>query len=177
MKSLSPAWLFVTPWTVAHQAPQSMEFLRQECWSGLPFPSPGANKELNYTYIILERKIPIMNHSLCCEQQGSLFCWSIRCLCMWRRRRWEHGWTGQGDAGRVCGQSCLLYNVHQPVHGEMIGDRYRKMMMTDRQTEYWRFTALTFKTSYWRSYPSLCNEIKGESESEVWLLPHHLVMI
>ena len=28
-----------TPWTVAHQAPLSMEFSRQECWSGLPFPS------------------------------------------------------------------------------------------------------------------------------------------
>ena len=30
-----------TPWTVAHQAPLSMEFLRQEYWSGLPFPPPG----------------------------------------------------------------------------------------------------------------------------------------
>ena len=30
-----------TPWTVAHQAPLSMEFFRQEYWSGLPFPSPG----------------------------------------------------------------------------------------------------------------------------------------
>ena len=33
--------LLVTPWTVAHQAPPSMGFSRQECWSGLPFPSPG----------------------------------------------------------------------------------------------------------------------------------------
>ena len=31
----------VTPWTVAHQAPLSMEFSRQEYWSGLPFPFPG----------------------------------------------------------------------------------------------------------------------------------------
>ena len=30
-----------TPWTVAHQAPLSMEFSRQEYWSGLPFPIPG----------------------------------------------------------------------------------------------------------------------------------------
>ena len=29
------------PWTVAHQAPLSMGFSRQENWSGLPFPSPG----------------------------------------------------------------------------------------------------------------------------------------
>ena len=34
------AQLFATPWTVAHQALLSMEFSRQECWSGLPFPSP-----------------------------------------------------------------------------------------------------------------------------------------
>ena len=41
VKSLSHVRLFVTPWTVADQAPQSMEFSRQEYWSGLPFPSPG----------------------------------------------------------------------------------------------------------------------------------------
>ena len=33
--------LFATPWTVAYQGPLSMEFSRQEYWSGLPFPSPG----------------------------------------------------------------------------------------------------------------------------------------
>ena len=31
----------VTPWAVAHQAPLSTGFSRQEYWSGLPFPSPG----------------------------------------------------------------------------------------------------------------------------------------
>ena len=41
MKSLSCVRLFAAPWTVAHQAPPSMEFSRQEYWSGLPFPSPG----------------------------------------------------------------------------------------------------------------------------------------
>ena len=38
---LSHVQLFATPWTVAHQTPLSMEFPRQEYWSGLPFPSPG----------------------------------------------------------------------------------------------------------------------------------------
>ena len=33
--------VFLTPWTVAHQAPLSMGFFRQEYWNGLPFPSPG----------------------------------------------------------------------------------------------------------------------------------------
>ena len=32
--------LFVTPWTVVCQAPLSMEFSRQQFWSGFPFPSP-----------------------------------------------------------------------------------------------------------------------------------------
>ena len=41
VKLLSCVQLFATPWTVAYQAPQSMEFSRQEYWSGLPFPSPG----------------------------------------------------------------------------------------------------------------------------------------
>ena len=33
---------FATLWTVAHHAPLSVRFPRQECWSGLPFPSPEA---------------------------------------------------------------------------------------------------------------------------------------
>ena len=51
-KSITPFILFgalvarscrtlVTTWTVAHQAPLSMGFSRQEYWSGLPVPSPG----------------------------------------------------------------------------------------------------------------------------------------
>ena len=40
-QSLSHVQLFTNPWTVVHQAPLSVEFSRQEYWSGLPFPSPG----------------------------------------------------------------------------------------------------------------------------------------
>ena len=46
--------LFVTSWTVAHQAPLSKEFSRQEYWSGLPFPpredlpEPGIEPNLLY---------------------------------------------------------------------------------------------------------------------------------
>ena len=39
--SLSHVWLIVTPWTIACQAPLSMEFPGQEYCHGLPFPSPG----------------------------------------------------------------------------------------------------------------------------------------
>ena len=41
VKSLSRVQLFATPWTVTYQIPLSMGFSRQECWSELPFPSPG----------------------------------------------------------------------------------------------------------------------------------------
>ena len=41
LESESEVQLFVSPWTVAYQAPPSMGFSRQEYWSGLPFPSPG----------------------------------------------------------------------------------------------------------------------------------------
>ena len=41
LKSFSCVQLFVTPWTVAHQAPLSMGFSGQEYWSGYPFSSPG----------------------------------------------------------------------------------------------------------------------------------------
>ena len=41
LSCFSPVLLFETPWNVAHQAPLSMGFSRQEYCSGLPFPSPG----------------------------------------------------------------------------------------------------------------------------------------
>ena len=40
-ESLSRVCPCATPWTVVRQAPLSMGFSRKECWSGLPFPSPG----------------------------------------------------------------------------------------------------------------------------------------
>ena len=40
VKSLSRVQLFAIPWTIVYQASLSMEFSRQEYWSGLPFPSP-----------------------------------------------------------------------------------------------------------------------------------------
>ena len=40
-KLLQSCPLFATPWTVAHQAPLSVGFSRQEYWSGLPCPPSG----------------------------------------------------------------------------------------------------------------------------------------
>ena len=41
LSCFSCVWLFVTPWTVAHQAALSTWFSREEYWSGLPCPPPG----------------------------------------------------------------------------------------------------------------------------------------
>ena len=46
-----PVWLFVTPWTVAPQAPLAMGFSRQEDWSGLPCPLPGITRWITQTKV------------------------------------------------------------------------------------------------------------------------------
>ena len=46
MKSLSCVRLLATPWTAAYQAPPSMGFSRQECWSRLPLPSPRSRHQI-----------------------------------------------------------------------------------------------------------------------------------
>ena len=52
---LSDVQLFVTLWTIPHQPPLSMEFSRQEYWSGPPFPPPGdlPNPEMEPTFSAL----------------------------------------------------------------------------------------------------------------------------
>ena len=64
----SCVWLLVAPWTIAHQAPLSMEFSRQEHWSGLPFSSPG-----NLRHLRTELESPTLQaDSLPLSHQGSL---------------------------------------------------------------------------------------------------------
>ena len=49
-KSLSRVPLLATPWTAAFQAPPSMGFSRQECWSGVPLPSLTVNLKVFFKY-------------------------------------------------------------------------------------------------------------------------------
>ena len=56
--SLRACWVMsdsATPWIIAHQTPQAMEFSRPECWSGLPFPPPwdlpGTGSELKSPWV------------------------------------------------------------------------------------------------------------------------------
>ena len=66
VKLLSHVQFFATPWTVAYQASQSMEFCRQEYWSRLPFPSPILILSIynNVKYIVKVIKIVKLYNSL-----------------------------------------------------------------------------------------------------------------
>ena len=69
VKSLSRVRLFATPWTVAYNAPLSMEFSRQEYWSGLPFPSPG-----DLPSLVIKPGSPACSQTLYrLSHQGSIF--------------------------------------------------------------------------------------------------------
>ena len=65
-ESLCHVRLFATPWTIARQVPVSMEFSRQEYWSGLPFSSP---RDLPDTGIKL-RSFALQADSLLSETPG-----------------------------------------------------------------------------------------------------------
>ena len=71
---------FVTPWTVARQAPLSMGFSRQEHWSGLPsllqgiFPTQGSNLHLSHVLHWQEGSLPL-------AAPGKLTYMYMLCLC------------------------------------------------------------------------------------------------
>ena len=66
LKLLSRVQFFVTPWTVAYQAPPSMGFSRLEYWKGFPFPSLGY---LPYSGIE-PRSLTLQVDSSLCEPLG-----------------------------------------------------------------------------------------------------------
>ena len=75
--------LFVTSWSVAHQASLSRGFPRQEYWSGLPFPSPGdlPDPEIEFA------SSPVTGKFFTTESPGKLFCFqfwisSVTQLCL-----------------------------------------------------------------------------------------------
>ena len=65
-----------SPWTVAWQAPLSMEFSRQESWKGLPFPSPGDLPDPG-----IEPRLPALQaDSLLSEPPGKPWCLLLMCV-------------------------------------------------------------------------------------------------
>ena len=93
--SLSHVRLFATPWIVAHQAPLSMEFSRQEYWSSLLFPSPGDIPDLESK----PRSPALQADSLLSEPPGkhcSLYFWVFCRYFMIKNNNydalWQTGW-------------------------------------------------------------------------------------
>ena len=77
-----------TPWTVAHQAPPSMGFSRQEYWSGLPFPSPGDLPNPG----IKPRSLALQADSLTSSHQGSQRCFNRLQIETVHKNGWKLFW-------------------------------------------------------------------------------------
>ena len=79
---LSRVWLFVTPWTVAHQAPLSVGFSRQEYWSGWSLSSPGDLSDSG----IKPRSPALQADCWLAERPGSIYIFLVSVLasyCCW----------------------------------------------------------------------------------------------
>ena len=94
-ESLSHVWLLATPWTVALQAPLSMEFSGQEYWSGLPFPSAGVIPDpgIELRSPTLQADSLHLSHLGSCEFEQT---WgdteghrNVVCSSPWGRKEWD----------------------------------------------------------------------------------------
>ena len=100
----------VTPWTVAHQAPLSVGFLRQKYQSGLPFPSPGEppNPRIKPVSCIGGW---ILYHWALGKPQILLFCCcsvAKSCLTLWPQGQQHARLPRPSLSPRVCSNSCPL---------------------------------------------------------------------
>ena len=75
LSCFSHVWLFVTPWTVARQAPLSMGFSRKEYWSGLPCPPPGDLPDSGIEHTSVSPALQV--DSLLLSQWGSPLCFLV----------------------------------------------------------------------------------------------------
>ena len=106
VNSLSRVRLFATPWTVAYQAPLSMGFSRQECWSGLPFPSPGGLPNTGIKSGSLSLQADTLPSELGPLLIASLMTWNSDCV--------DHNklWKILKERGITDHLSCLLRNLY-----------------------------------------------------------------
>ena len=86
--SLSRVWPSVTPWTAAFQAPPSMGFSRQECWSGVPLPSPSQPDEKFPRYVSLLVCILLICITYVRLVNTHTYFYTYTCLC-WLVKRFE----------------------------------------------------------------------------------------
>ena len=104
-----------TAWTLAHQALLSMEFSRQEYWSGLPFPSPG--------YLPDSGIEPGLTHCrrihYCLSHQGSTAIIEVTEQGMLKRTELANGFHGRVSKGNIRGKGYKM--ADQPVDILLIG--------------------------------------------------------
>ena len=86
VKSLSRVRLLATPWTAVHQAPPPMGFSRQECWSGVPLPSP------RYYVMKFKKITEHWSSKLKSVSKGKKWCWQAEfrgCMIAWWIKWWK----------------------------------------------------------------------------------------
>ena len=113
---------FVTTWTVAHQAPLSIGFLRQKYQSGLPFPSPGDPPNLGIKSVSCIGGW-ILYHWVLGKPQILLFCCSVAksCLTLWHHGQQHARLPCPSLSPRVCSNSCPLnWWCHPPSHPRLL---------------------------------------------------------
>ena len=151
---LSRVWLFATPWTVAHQAPLSMGFPRQECWSGWPLLFPGDLPDPG-----IEPGSPALwVDSLPSELPQKLTGKPKRPVISYMR--WKRGFSG----GSVMGG----WRVHLPIQGTWVQTLIRKDSTCHRATKpmphnYWACALEPGGTQLLRLWAS-ATEARGPGE-------------
>ena len=106
---LSRVWLFVIPWTVAHQASLSMGFPRKEYWSGLPRPSPG------------DLSNPGIRHSSACICRQILYHWAT-----WEADCLINSFTLHTPQGSVVPHPCFTDKEAKVPNTELVWGQSRK---------------------------------------------------
>ena len=91
---LSPVQLFATPWTVAHQAPLSIGFSRQEYWSRLPFLPPG---DLPHPGIEPASSTLADGFFIICATWEALWLGMADYICLEEPQRGRHTWNARAD--------------------------------------------------------------------------------
>ena len=116
LKLFSHVQLFVTPWTVAYQASLTMEFSRQEYWSGLPCPSPEVFLVQRMNPCLLDCRQTLycliylgINHKHVADVQ------SLSCVWLFTIHGLQHSRLPCPSLSpRVCSNSCPLSQWYHP---------------------------------------------------------------
>ena len=86
LSCLSCVWFFVTPWTIAGQATLSMEFSRQEYWSGLPSPPPRDLPDLGIELVSLMSPALADGFFILAPPGKPIRYGSMRIFCLWTKK-------------------------------------------------------------------------------------------